>query len=131
MAWEKTISLKDGLKPFLVTDGGTINLEASVAKFRENALMHIAKQEAEEVLIKMCLNEVYDHYKGSWMNADALFSATIKRMEAKVPELGNPSLYSFLCKRIDGIIHEDPAFVMKKGAGFGWARAADQTPVAK
>lgn len=128
MAWEKKISQTDAVKAFLVAEGSSINLEASVVKFRETALMHIAKQEAEEVLIKMCLNEVYDHYKGSWMNADALFSATIKRMEAKVPELGNPSLYSFLCKRIDGIIHEDSSFVMKKGMGKGWARAKDQNP---
>lgn len=137
MAWEKKVSMTEAVKAFLVSEGTAVNLEASVTRFRETAVMHIAKQEAEEVLIKMCLDEVYDHYKGTFMNQNALWSATIKRMEAKVPTLGDPSLYSFLCKRIDAIIHEDSGelgtgktWVMRKGIGGGFGRAADHTPPA-
>lgn len=135
MSWEKKVSQVEAVKAFLVAEGNFVNLEASVAKFRETAVMHIAKQEAEEVLIKMCLNEVFDHYKGTFLNQNALWSATIERMKAKVPTLGDPSLYSFLCKRIDGIIHEDlgepgtgKTWTMKKGIGGGFSRAADQAP---
>jgi hypothetical protein len=135
MSWEKKVSQIEAVKAFLVSEGGMVNLEASVAKFRETALMHIAKQEAEEVLVKMCLNEVFDHYKGSFLNQNALWSATIEKMKAKVPELGNPSLYGFLCKRIDTIMHEDlgepgsgKTFMVKRGAGGGFGRAKDQTP---
>jgi hypothetical protein len=133
MAWEKKVSMVEAVKAFLVKEGNTTNLEASVARFRETAVMHIAKQESDEVLIKMCLNEVFDHYKGVFMNQNALWASTIERMKAKVPELGDPSLYSFLCKRIDAIIHEDlgevgtgKTWTMKKGIGGGFGRSTDQ-----
>ena len=136
MAWEKRISQADAVKAFLVSEGNSVNLEASVAKFRETAVMHIAKQESDEVLIKMCLHEVYDHYKGVYMNQNALWASTIERMKAKVPELGDPSLYSFLCKRIDAIMHDDlgelgtgKTWTMKKGLGGGFGRSADQATV--
>lgn len=134
MSWEKVISLKDGLKPFLVVEDGKVSFERSEAKFRENLLLHIAKHEGEENLIKECMTSVFDQHRGVTMNVNAITSITIQKMALQVPNLGNPALFSFLSKRIGEVLkdltgdEDAKPYAMRKGPAGGHYRKADQAP---
>jgi hypothetical protein len=136
MAWEKIISLKDGLKPFIVVEDGKVSFEKSEAKFRENLLLHIAKQEGEETLIKECMTSLFDQHRGTALNVAAITSMTVQKMAIQVPNLGNPTLFSFLSKRIGEVLKEltgddeSKPYAMRKGPAGGHYRKSDVAPVA-
>lgn len=131
--FEKVVSQKDSVKAFLVhAEDGKIDLNASVEKFREVALRHIANQEGEDGLILSCLGEVFDQYKGARMNVQAITSMTIQKMSAKNPGLGDPSLFSILSKRIAEVLRvltgdeDNKPFNMVQGKAGGHYRKSDQ-----
>jgi hypothetical protein len=135
MAWENKVAQKDAVKAFLVAKDGKVNLAASVARFEQAAISHIAKHEGEETSIKESLTNLFATYKGASLNAAAIASGVIERMKKQVPELGHPSLYPFLAKRIDEVVHADlgdrasgKTYGMKKGLGGGFFVWADQAP---
>jgi len=150
MAWEKTVSMKDAVKAFFVTEDGKVNLEASVDRFRSSALKFIAGQEAQDSLIMQCMTGLFDQYKGANLNLDYIKSQTVERMGKAVPDLKDPGLFSILSTRVEAILHENcdqpaveakgdkPAveaitgrvYAMRKGKGGGFYRNADQTPKA-
>lgn len=134
MSWEKIVSQKEGMKAFLVTVAGKVDLEASVNRFRESALLHIAKNEGEETLIKECMTSLFDQHRGVVMNVAAITSGTIQKMAVQVPHLGSPTLFSFLSKRIGEVLkdltgdEDGKPYAMRKGPAGGHYRKADQSP---
>jgi hypothetical protein len=124
MAWNKSPNQKDAVRVFLVmNDSGTIDIDASCAKFRNVALQLMAGQEAETDLITSCISEVFGQYKGARLNADFVTGATIVKMVAQVPALDNPSLHTMLRKRILEVLKdltgEGKPYGISKGPGNG------------
>lgn len=150
MSWDKAVSMKDSVKAFLVTTDGKVNLDASVERFREFALKHLAGQEAEDSLIEACMSNLFDTYKGASLNLEFVKSQTVQAMAKQVPALANPSLFTQLAGRVEDVLHantnqpaveakgDKPAveaitgrtYGMKKGKGGGFFRNADQAPKA-
>ncbi len=131
MAWEKIVSMKAGIVPFLVKDKeGTIDQKASVAKFEAALIQYAGKKEADASLVLSCINELFDQYKGASINQKGIISFVIQKMVVKNPELKNPSLFGMLSKRVEEVlkdnIGEGKSFATKLGPGGGTYRVADQ-----
>lgn len=137
MAWDKTPAQREAVKSFFVMDGDKVDLDASVAKYRQAALRYMAGQEAEDQLITKCLNQLFDQYKGAHLNLDYVKSHTVALMVKAEPTLNEPGLYALLSKRVEDQLHEltgesdDKPFAMKRGKGGGFCRKVDQAPVQK
>jgi hypothetical protein len=135
MAWEKKVSQKNAVVAFLVYNAaGSVDLEATCAKFREVALKYSAGQEAEVGFIAACIAEVFAQYKGARLNVAAITSNTIQKMAAKNSSLGDPTLFSALSKRVGEVLKDlsgdedtKPYGVTRGPAGGHFCRA-DQAP---
>ena len=135
MAWDKTVSQKDAVKAFLVTEDGKFNLKSSTAKFEAAALKYIASQEAEEGLVNQCLSNLFDYHKGVTLNMDFIKSRTVQLMCDQKAELKDPALFAMLSGRVEAAMHEqtgtaeEPKLYAKKmGKGGGFYRLADAAP---
>jgi len=147
MSWETKITQKDAVKSFFVMDGGKVNLEASVERYRSAALRHIAKQESDDHLISVCMTKLFDQFKGANLNLDFIKSQTVQLMGQEVPSLKDPSLFILLSARVEEMLHDNtnqpevaakgdkpgkPAidgriYGMRKGANGGFYRISDRS----
>lgn len=110
---------------FMVKDGDRWNEDKSVLKFREAYRSFIAKNEADVVLIKDCMQAVFAQFPSAFLNTSYICSQVITRMGQQVPELKNPALHTQLSKRITEVLHAEEAvgaYVMRKGQGGGYQR---------
>lgn len=137
MAWLKTISQTDAVKVFLVfNDDTTVNLDASVNKFREVALRQLASQETDDALVSECISDLFDTYRGARMNAAAITSNVVSRMGQKNPDLADPKLFGVLAKRVAEVLKaqtgdlDTQPYSMTRGPKGGTSRKSDQAPVA-
>lgn len=148
MAWDKIVSMKEGVKAFLVTEDGKVNLEKSVEKYRAACLHHVAGETTQTELISQCMTALFDQYKGAHLNLDFIKSQTVQRITKLHPELNQPALFATLSKRVEDFVHDNtnvdaseatakrPAkeavtgktYNVSRGKGGGFCRALDQTP---
>lgn len=108
---------------FMAKDGERWSLEKSEVKFREAARSFIAKQEADEQLIKDCMKTVFAEYPSAFLNTTYICSHVIAGMGQKVASLKDPGLHTQLSKRITEVLKAEEAvgnYVMRKGAGGGY-----------
>ncbi len=129
------ISVREALGLFLVTvkETGSVDVAATQSKFAAVLSHYNASQEANDVLIRESLHSLFDQYKGTHINAAGIASMVITKMAAAQSELGQPSLYPSLAKRVSEVLHQDlgtkaegKTWGMKKGLGGGFCRNADQ-----
>jgi hypothetical protein len=120
---------RDQLSPFMVREGGRYSLAKSVDKFTVAARAEIAKQDADEDLIKVCLSELFDDFKGATIGQKGLASMVVRKMGKRDPAMDHPSVFNALATRIDEIIHEDLGEGMTYGVkmGSGFFRNRDQS----
>jgi hypothetical protein len=137
MAWEKKVSQKNAVVAFLVYNAaGSVDLEATCAKFREVALKYSVGQEAEVGLIAACMAEVFATHKGVRMNVPAITSATIQKLTSKNSQFGDPALFSGLSKRIGEVLkdltgdEDTKPYGVTRGPAGGHFCKADQAPKA-
>jgi hypothetical protein len=147
MAWEKKVSQAEAVKAFLVTVDGRVNMEASVEKFRGVAVRTLASKESDEQLISECIGSLFDKWRGASLGLEYVTSQTVEAMKLRVPELGDPGLFSQLRERVSDVLHaqadvaeraakgDKPAtaaitegriYGVKKGASGGFFRKSDQ-----
>lgn len=108
MAWENKVSQKEAVKAFLVqVTEGKFDLKASVAKYEQAAIRHIASQEAENGLIEKCMTDLFSFYKGAVLNLDFIKSQTVERMKKEKPELNEPTLFNMLTSRVEEYLHDN------------------------
>ena len=136
MAWLKTVSQTDAVKAFLVfNDDTTVNLDASVSKFREVALRQLASQETDDALVSECISALFDMYPGARMNVMAITSNVVSRMGQKNPDLADPKLFGVLAKRVAEVLKaqtgelDTQPYTTVKGPRGGHARKSDLAPV--
>lgn len=134
MAQKKTISMKQAVQAFLVMseDEKSIDLDATKSKFGDYLVKHNASVAAEQELITKCVHDLFDTYKGSELNMDYITSQTVEKMKKLNPDLGDPTLFSFLSKRIKEVMGEltgedvSKPFAIKRGPKGGHFKKADQ-----
>ncbi len=107
MAWDKTPAQKEAVKAFLVTVDGKVDLEASTEKYRQVCRQYVASQTAEQDLVASCMTELFDQRRGTSLNLDYIKSQTVQLMAKKHPELGDPTLFAMLSKRVEDYLHEN------------------------
>ena len=130
MGWTKKVTQAEAVQAFLVkNDSGTVNLEASVSKFRDTALRILAEQEAETKLVSECMTALFDQYVGATLNMQFIKSQTVALMGQKVPALKEPTLFPTLCAKVEDLLHlavDGGLYAMKTGQGGGFYRVCDQ-----
>jgi hypothetical protein len=140
MAWEKKVSMKAGLVPFLVYTAGLVDLEASDRKFHDAALLFKVQNEADEDVVLSSINALYDQYKGASLNVAAICSGVISLMGKTNSVFANPQLFGTLSKRVTDVLdaNTEPkeraegdtkvyTFAVRRGPGGGHMRISDQT----
>lgn len=139
MAWEKRVSQKDGMVPFLVYTAGELDVEASDRKFHEAVFTLKAKTGATDDVVLGAINSMFDQYRGSSLNVAALASGAIQKMGSSNQLFKNPALFGMLSKRVSEVldsntepkvrVSEDTKaylFGVRKGPQGGHYRIADQ-----
>ena len=105
---------------------------ATQAKFNQTLLSSVANEKAQDGLILDSMSQLFDQFKGAFLNLPFIKSHTIEIMAKNFPEFKTPVLFGQLSKRIGELLHEhtgeNKTYNMKKGAGFGFCRARDQAP---
>jgi hypothetical protein len=131
MAWIKTVSMKEGVKAFLVMKDGDVDQKLTLAKFEGFLTQYTGKSKADTDLILGCINALFDQYKGSSINQDGIASMVIRKMGEKNKELTDVSLWPMLSKRVKEVLKENigegKLFAVRLGPGGGTYRVADQT----
>ena len=108
---------------FMAKDGERWSLEKSEAKFREAARSFIAKQDADEQLIRECMRAVFAQFPSAFLNTAYICSNVITRLGQQVESLKDPSLHTQLSKRITEVLKAEEAvgnYVSRKGPGGGY-----------
>lgn len=110
------------------TDDGSIDHDATVAKFSGELVRYAAECETEAAAIGVHVNAVFDQYRGANLNMPALTSMTLTRLNCQ------PEAFKVLTEKVQGYIRdragEGGAFTISKGKGGGVRRVAD-LPAAK
>lgn len=108
---------------FMAKDGERWSLEKSEVKFREAARSFIAKQEADEQIVKEHMRAVFAQFPSAFLNTSYICSQVIMRMGEKAPSLKDPSLHTQLSKRITEVLQAEEkvgAYVKRAGPGGGY-----------
>ena len=111
---------------FMAKDGDRWSLEKSEVKFREAAKSFIAKQDADEQLIKECMKATFAQFPSAFLNTTYICSDVITRMGQQVMSLKDPGLHTQLSKRITEVLKAEEAvgnYVVRKGPGGGYQQA--------
>lgn len=112
--------------PYLVRNGSSIDVEASVAKFKSALEVQVAELETEQSVIAEAVHAVFDKHRGEAIAMPTLTNLALTNMNAQ------PSNYSVLSDRVANYIRNaaksaNPVFVITKGKGGGVRRTADIT----
>jgi hypothetical protein len=124
---------RESVTQFLVSVDGKIDVDQSVAKFREACMKHVATTEGNDELIETCLMHLYDTFPGASFNRAYICSSVVRLMATSKPELGEAGLFANLAKRINGIVAakvESGEYASKLGPTGGTCRVSDQAPEA-
>ena len=116
-------SKKEALMAFMVREEAGWSLPKSELKFRESARSFIARQEADEQLIKECTKVVFARFPSAFLNISYICSNVIGLMGERVPALKDPHLHPQLSKRITEVMKAEEAvgnYVVRKGPGGGY-----------
>lgn len=109
---------------YVVRNGSSIDVEASVAKFRSALDVHVAERETELSVIAEAVHAVFDKNRGDAIAMPTLTGLTLQNMNAQ------PSNFGTLTERVQDYIRssskgDKPTFVITKGKGGGVRRASD------
>ena len=106
---------------------GSIDVDATVAKFRADVLRHQVERETEQATIGTAVHAVFDEYPGASLNMPYVQSQTLSKLNAQ------PENFKALGKRVQRFIQENAAnersagmtFRIAKGKGGGVSRWVD------
>jgi hypothetical protein len=126
-------TMREQLAPFMTRgEDGKLSLSKSVFKFTEAARAEIAKQNADDNLIKETASKLFTDFKGATIGASGLASMIVREWEKTDPAMGHPDIFGALSKRIIAIMDEDTGdgktYGTRKGPHAGYFRHCDQTP---
>lgn len=106
---------------FIVRNNGSIDLEASRAKFTAALELYTAERETEDASVADAVNAVFDQYKGAAVNLPALKSLALGKLNATHAQ------FALLSDRVGNYVKANPSlFEVKKGKGGGVSRLADK-----
>lgn len=100
---------------------GTINHEATLAKFAGDLLRYEAEREMEREVIAGAVHALFDRHLGKRMTTPFVVSEALKSLNAQ------PENYKALTEKVQEFLRTTPEFHTGKGKGGGVARLADLT----
>ena len=120
------------LSNLVVLNEGSIDVEASVLKFRNALTIAKASHDNDLETIATGVHAVYDQFPGAYIQIDALKSMVLSKLGV------SPHAYGAVADRLHKFVQEnteakdgktasgaDAIFLLKKGKGGGFARKAD------
>lgn len=118
------------IRDYLVKrENGSVDSEASIAKFREELANYVVKVEATNGKIAEAVKAVFDTHKGVRMNLPALTSFSLTQLGA------TPANHAELTEAVQAYVRanakEGGIFEIQKGHGGGCCRVCDKKPAAQ
>lgn len=119
----------NSINAFLVrSENGSVDLDATTAKFRGALEVYLAERETELSQIAEAVHGVFDQYKGVSLNMPALLNFALGRLNP------TPATHALLSERTVEYVRDNAGegkiFTIAKGKGGGVRRNADHTPKA-
>lgn len=119
------------INEYVVRNGGSVDVEASVAKFTSALAVHLAERETQQATIASAVHTVFDKNMGTVISMPALTGLALQELNAQ------PENFSVLSDRVQEYIRENSkgdasTFIIAKGKGGGVRRRVDiPAPAAK
>lgn len=114
---------------YVVRNGGSVDIEASVDKFRSALTVHLAERETQQATIADAVHTVFDKNKGTVISMPALTGLALQELNAQ------PENFTVLSERVQEYVRENAqgdssTFIIAKGKGGGCKRRSDIPPAA-
>jgi hypothetical protein len=98
---------------------GSIDHEASLAKFAGDLLRYEAERELEREVIAGAVHALFDKHLGKRLTTPYVVSEALKSLNAQ------PENYKALTEKVQDFLRTSPEFNIGKGKGGGCARSCD------
>jgi hypothetical protein len=104
---------------FIVRSAGSVDVAATLSKFENDLLDHLANEELANADVSAAVHAVFDQYLGACLNMPALVGAAFAKLGLP------PSEFGTVGERIADYARNSGQFKVSKGKGGGVRRLRD------